>query len=107
MSCEHDLRIANDVMPLFKRGKALEIRVKDDRTLKIKTGDVLVFNRQVKRRVTAIRSYSDFFSMMRTEPPELIAPGVPVHEIMRRLSELYPRRDQQRRGVLVFGLAEL
>lgn len=96
-------RVAQWALPLFCRGKDLEIRLNRGEAAEVAVGDMIRFNNQVAFRVRLIRHYESFEMMLARERTRRIAPGFSRGEILEGLRELYP--DRGTLEVLVFELA--
>lgn len=100
---EIELWVKKVVLPMFERGKKLEVRTRNRFMSSIKIGDKLVFNRAVARTVKAIRRYRNFNEMLGCEKAEEIWPGATAEEILKFLREIYPPMLENM-GVIIFEL---
>ena len=101
---EHAWWVKTAIFPLFGKGKSLDIRVWDKWVKEIKVGDILFINSQIRRTVTAIRTYDSFQSMLENEDSQKIAPGYAKEKIFDILRQLYPVLKSK---VVVFELAPI
>jgi ASC-1-like (ASCH) protein len=101
---EHNFWVkSQEVLPLFERGKKLEVRVRNGYPERIKIGDILFINQKIRRRVVAIRTYRDFPAMLKIEKARDIHPDMDHDALLRFMRELCPPR-LEKKGVLVFEL---
>lgn len=91
------------VLPLFERGKKLEVRVRNGFPERIRIGDILYINKKIKRKVVAIRSYKDFPAMLRVENPRHVHPDKDHTDLLVFMRSLCPPH-LEKLGVLVFEL---
>ncbi len=102
---EYDLWVKSFILPLFSKGKDLEIRAQSSFSNKIKVGDIISFNKKFKRRVIAVRQYDDLESMLVSENINRIYPEVDPKEIVE-LKQVF-KSFVINRGIIVFELANL
>ncbi len=70
--------------------KALELRLKRGRFIKIKVGDVLNINEGLcYRKVVAIREYTDIDEVIKNEDIHRIVPNAEPTELKQRVFEIY------------------
>jgi len=97
----HYLPAKSYVLPLYDKGKKLEVRVVTTRTKKILTGDIISPGKEIQRQVIAIRIYPTFEKMLYYEDERQIGPGVPEEKILKHLYNTYPDNTKE---VIVFEL---
>lgn len=100
---EHEWWVKQPVLRLFDRGKELEIRVKARFFENVRPGHFIVFNREVRRKVVAIRRYRSFEEMLGREDVQRILPGSSADKTLTLLQMIYPP-ERECRGVFVFEL---
>lgn len=101
---QHMLLVKKYVLPLYEQGKDLEVRTRNWYALQIRVGDTVVLSDNgLERRVTAIRCYPDFDSLLSKEDANRIWPGHGRGELLRELRGIYPAH-KERLGILVFEL---
>ena len=104
---KHRLRPKRIILPGIKSGKKqLEIRVCDEKRMRVQVGDVLIFDfsdQEYHRVVTAIRQYESFMSMLANEDTARIMPGWTTPAILTGLRSIYSKKKEAL-GVLVFEL---
>ncbi|MES2225955.1 MAG: hypothetical protein V4480_04090 [Patescibacteria group bacterium] len=100
---EHEWWVKAPILPLFDRGKDLEVRVKAGFFLSAKVGDTIVFNQRIKRRLKAIRIYPSFCAMFENEDHARILPGHGLDQIQQLFHDIYPP-EREKKGVYVFEL---
>ena len=104
---EHTLRPKRIILSGIKSGeKQLEIRVRDEKRARIREGDVLVFDfgdQEYRRKVTSIRHYDSFATMLSKEDTSRIMPGWTKEAILNGLRNIYSK-EKESYGVLVFEL---
>ena len=100
---EREFWVKTTILPLFERGKSLEVRVRNGFTKRIRVGDVLFINRKIRRKVNAIRSYSDFPAMLCVENARHIHPDLDRENLLQFMRSLCPTH-LEKLGVLVFEL---
>lgn len=95
------------ILPSFAEGKDLEVRVKSRFVSSIRVGDILIFNNSIRRRVKAMRGYSDFHNMLQHENYKRLYPRASSKDwLLNALRSIYPR-DREEAGVVVFELEEI
>ncbi len=104
---EHRLRSKRVILAAMRSGqKQIEVRVSDRRMQNVRVGDVLVFDfdgEVHRRRVSAIRQYHSFESLLAGEVTAKVMPGWNKSEILRGLRTIYPE-ERESLGVLGFEL---
>lgn len=100
----HNLWLKREVVPFVAQDlKDLEVRVRDERCEHIQVGDIIVFNKSLRRVVKTIRRYTSFEVMLDAENPSRIMPGWKKEEILQALNQIFSER-KRRLGVMVFEL---
>lgn len=103
---EHTFFVKGFILPLFAEGKDLEVRVDNRHVRLVAVGDILVFNNVVRRKVKAIRKYSDFTSMLQVENYKRLFPKAKNEEcLLSALLGIYSK-SQELRGIFVFELTQ-
>ena len=100
---ERKLWVKSHILPLYDKGKDLEVRTGGRYINDIREQDVIVINGQIKRRVIAIRRYIDFDAMLTIEDSDRIYPKSDKQTIKHGLERIYTRRSDDQ-GVVVFEL---
>ena len=100
---ERELWVKWRILPLFERGKDLEVRPASRYFKKFQTGDILFINHHLRRKIKVIRVYDDFVHMLDNENIGRIYPGATADEILYILEQIYSP-EQEAWGVLVFEL---
>ncbi len=100
----HKFWVKAPVLPLFDRGKDLEVRTTCALTENVRWGDEIIFNEQTLRRVVTKRPYRNFPHMLQHERPERILPGCTREEVLLTLRGIYSPKAE-RNGVVVIELA--
>ena len=102
---EHLVWVKGPVLPHIESGtKVLEVRLKTSRFASVRVGDTIRFNQKIVRKVSAIREYSDFESLLKSEDENKILPGHTKLELYGLWQNIWP---EVRKSVLVFQLGEL
>ena len=103
---EHNIFLKGRVVPYYRIGKDLEIRIESVWVRNIKAGNGINFlppnSEKFHRIVKAVRIYATLESMMEVEIPNRIIPGEDKDTVLRELKTVYP--DTKNRRVYVFEL---
>lgn len=103
---EHNIFLKGRVVPYFRVGKDLEIRIESVWVRNIKMGDGIDFlppnSEKFHRVVKAVRIYGNLETMVEVENPNRIIPGQDKDAVLRELKTVYP--DTGNRRVYVFEL---
>ncbi len=72
----------------------------------LKIGDILVFSRDVRRAIKAIRRYTSFKKMLSYEKHDQIFPGSSMERAQGRLEAAF-KAEEEARGVIVYEIQPL
>lgn len=83
--------------------KSVEVRVCYPFLKSLKTGDMVLFNRQCPFRIKRISKYKNFRELLESEDPEKIHPGKTKKELLEELKQLYPP-EKEALGVIAIKI---
>lgn len=98
-------RVKGYVLPLYDKGKDLEVRTADGYSAQVKKSDTLRIGVALRKKVKNIRRYRNFVVMLQAERSERIVPGADAETVLGLLRTLYSPAEE-RRGIIVFELEE-
>ena len=95
------------ILASFREGKDLEVRVRSRFVDSISVGQTLLFNDSVRRRVKAVRRYSNFDLMLAKEDYRRLYPKAESREwLLNELRKIYST-GRETAGVVVLELEEV
>lgn len=96
------------VLPFIRNGsKSLEVRPNWGKASRVRVGDILLINDEVRRRIVAIRHYPNIALLLEREDFHQIWPPAQSRvEVFQLWRSLYTEQDE-RKGVLVFQLEQV
>ena len=103
---EYNLQVQNQWLKLIAAGyKTVEGRLRKDKFNDLKVGDVIVFNKIFKKKVTSIRYYKTFYAYLLAEGLSRTLPGVEsIREAIDVYRALYSIEDEIKYGVIAITL---
>ncbi|MEO2241417.1 MAG: ASCH domain-containing protein [Euryarchaeota archaeon] len=101
--------LEEEYLELIKEGKkTVEGRVKDDKRVRIKPGDKILFNRRLLVEVVDVREYDSFEEMLREEGLENVLPNVDsIEEGVEVYRRFYSSGKEKMFGVLAIEVRPL
>ncbi len=105
----HHMGLEEEYLELIKEGKkTVEGRVKDDKRVRIKPGDKILFNRRLLVEVVDVREYDSFEEMLREEGLENVLPNVDsIEEGVEVYRRFYSSGKEKMFGVLAIEVRPL
>ncbi len=105
----HHMGLEEEYLELIKEGKkTVEGRVKDDKRVRIKPGDKILFNRRLLVEVVDVREYDSFEEMLREEGLENVLPNVDsIEEGVEVYRKFYSSGKEKMFGVLAIEIRPL
>ncbi|WP_457619653.1 HisA/HisF-related TIM barrel protein [Methanopyrus sp.] len=102
----HHMGLEEEYLNLIKEGKkTVEGRVKDDKRVRIKPGDKILFNRRLLVKVVDVREYDSFEEMLREEGLENVLPNVDsIEEGIEVYRRFYSSGKEKMFGVLAIEI---
>jgi len=102
----HHMGLEEEYLNLIKEGKkTVEGRVKDDKRVRIKPGDKILFNRRLLVKVIDVREYDSFEEMLREEGLENVLPNVDsIEEGVEIYRRFYSSGKEKMFGVLAIEI---